>query len=157
IISSGTSSLSIQMTYDKKVLDEAINKMTGGELKPSEIVNGASGSGGPTEVRYRAHVAFSTLEELLVNLEKIHNRRKALVYVSDGYDFSPFQDARFGLMEPNSPFLQNAFKQMENSATSSDDSNQNQQLSPGQKMLAKQDEEFADADLARELGEVTRQ
>ena len=45
----------------------------------------------------------------LNNLEKVHNRRKALVYVSDGYDFNPFQDARLGLMDPNSPFAQNEF------------------------------------------------
>ena len=55
-------------------------------------------------MRYRAHVAFSTVKDLLNNLESVHNRRKALVYVSDGYDFNPFQDARLGLMDPNSPF-----------------------------------------------------
>ena len=33
------------------------------------------------------------------NLEKIHNRRKAVVYVSNGYDFNPFEGARYG--DPN--------------------------------------------------------
>src|SRR5919202_2452480 len=63
IVSSGPSSISVDMTYDRKRLDQAINKITGDGLKPSEIVQGASGSGGPTELRYRAHVAFSTMEE----------------------------------------------------------------------------------------------
>src|SRR5262245_48654011 len=41
IVSSGPSSIQVQMTYDKRRLDEAINKMTGAELKPEEIVNGS--------------------------------------------------------------------------------------------------------------------
>ena len=52
----------IDMTYDKTRLDEAIKKMAGNELKPTDIINGPSGSEGPSEVRYRAHVAFSTVE-----------------------------------------------------------------------------------------------
>ena len=109
IVSSGPSSIAMDMTYDKTRLDEAIKKIAGNELKPSDIINGPSGAEGPSEVRYRAHVAFSTVNELLDNLEQVHNRRKALVYVSDGYDFNPFQDARLGLMDPNSPFAQNEF------------------------------------------------
>ena len=57
---------------------------------------GAAGAEGPIELRYRAHVAFSTAYDIVSNLEKVHNRRKALVYVSNGYDFNPFEDARFG-------------------------------------------------------------
>ena len=66
------------MTYDKTRLDEAIKKMAGNELKPTDIINGPSGAEGPSEVRYRAHVAFSTVNDLLNNLESVHNRRKAL-------------------------------------------------------------------------------
>ena len=116
IVSSGPSSIAVDMTYDKTRLDEAIKKMAGNELKPSDIINGPSGAEGPSEVRYRAHVAFSTVNDLLNNLEKVHNRRKALVYVSDGYDFNPFQDARLGLMDPNSPFAQNEFARNQNQA-----------------------------------------
>src|SRR5712691_901807 len=99
MVSSGPSSLSIQMTYDRNRLQEAIKKITGNELKPNDIINGPSGPGGPSEIRYLAHVAFSTVEETLKNLEAVHNRRKALVYVSDGYDFAPFQASRLGLVE----------------------------------------------------------
>src|SRR5256714_3024979 len=114
IVSSGPSSIAVDMTYDKSRLDEAIKKIAGNELKPTDIINGPSGAQGPSEVRYRAHVAFSTVNDLLNNLESVHNRRKALVYVSDGYDFNPFQDARLGLMDPNSPFAQNAFARTQN-------------------------------------------
>src|SRR5262249_61516185 len=82
IVSSGPSSIAIDMTYDRNRLDEAIKKIAGNELKPSDIIQGPSGSEGPSEVRYRAHVAFSTVEDTLNNLEKGHNRRKALVDVN---------------------------------------------------------------------------
>src|SRR5437763_7762340 len=155
VVSSGPSSIAIDMTYDKNRLDEAIKKMTGNELKPSDIIQGPSGAEGPSEVRYRAHVAFSTVNDVLNELEKVHNRRKALVYVSDGYDFNPFQDARLGLMDPNSPFAQNEFARSQNqiNAQNSDGSASTPDPFSSQQ---KQNEEFADADLARELGELTR-
>src|SRR5262245_15940646 len=49
IVSTGTSSLSVQLTYDKRRLDEAIDKITGGELRPEDIINGSNSSQGPTE------------------------------------------------------------------------------------------------------------
>jgi len=111
IVSSGPSSISVQMTYDKRRLDEAINKMTGAELKPEEIIDqSGSAPGAPSEVRYRVGVAFKVVYELLQNLDKVHDRRKALVYVSDGYDLNPFEDSRLGLMDPSSPFLQNTMQ-----------------------------------------------
>ncbi len=90
IVSTGPSSLAIDLTYDKKRLDEAIKKISGNGLKPSDIIQGPEGAEGPSEVRYRAHVAFSTAYDILQNLEKVQNRRKAIVYVSNGYDFNPF-------------------------------------------------------------------
>src|SRR6266850_624805 len=154
IVSSGPSSIAIDMTYDKTRLDEAIKKIAGNELKPTDIINGPSGAEGPSEVRYRAHVAFSTVNDLLNNLDSVHNRRKALIYVSDGYDFNPFQDARLGTMDPNSPFAQNEFARSQNQMRQSDDGSA--QTDPFTQQQ-KQSEEFADADLARELGELTRQ
>jgi VWFA-related protein len=158
IVSSGPSSIAIDMTYDKTRLDEAIKKMAGSELKPSDIIQGASGAEGPSEVRYRAHVAFSTVNDLLNNLDSVHNRRKALIYVSDGYDFNPFQDARLGLMDPNSPFAQNEFAKNQNQVNAQNSANgsSNPQTDPFTQQQ-KQSETFADADLARELGELTRQ
>src|SRR6478672_3943176 len=154
IVSSGPSSIAVDMTYDKTRLDEAIKKIAGNELKPTDIINGPSGAEGPSEVRYRAHVAFSTVNDLLNNLDSVHNRRKALIYVSDGYDFNPFQDARLGLMDPNSPFAQNEFARTQNQNQNSDGSGNGTDPFTQQQ---KQSETFADADLARELGELTRQ
>jgi VWFA-related protein len=155
IVSSGPSSIAVDMTYDRTRLDEAIKKIAGNELKPTDIIQGPSGAEGPSEVRYRAHVAFSTVNDLLNNLDSVHNRRKALIYVSDGYDFNPFQDARLGMMDPNSPFAQNEFARSQNQMANSDGSSggRNDPFANQQK----QSETFADADLARELGELTRQ
>jgi VWFA-related protein len=160
IVSSGPSSIQVQMTYDKTRLQDAIKKMTGNELTPDDIINGTSGPGGPSEIRYRARVAFSTVEETLNNLEQVHNRRKALVYVSDGYDFIPFQAARLGLMDPSSPFAQNTMAQTQN-ALASQQAQQCGGTAPNptgsaNTIQATQQEEFADADLARELWELTR-
>lgn len=157
IVSSGPSSISVDMTYDKKRLDEAIKKIHGDGLKPSEIIQRATGSEGPTELRHRAHVAFSTMLEALANLEKVTNRRKALVWVSEGYDFNPFQDSRFGLHRPDSPFLQNTTNSLLNNQSdpSNPDQQQNPQLDPLSAAL-KQSETFSDADLAYELSEITR-
>ncbi|HYM22703.1 MAG TPA: VWA domain-containing protein, partial [Vicinamibacterales bacterium] len=114
IVSSGPSSIAQDLTYDRSRLDAAIQKIAGNELSPTDIIQGPSGAEGPSEVRYRAHVAFSTVNDALTQLEQIHNRRKAFVYVSDGYDFNPFQDARLGNMDPNSPFAQNEFARQQN-------------------------------------------
>src|SRR5215470_6952281 len=156
IVSSGPSSIAIDMTYDRNRLEEAIKKIAGNELKPTDIINGPSGAEGPSEVRYRAHVAFSTVYDLLNNLDSVHNRRKALIYVSDGYDFNPFQDARLGLMDPNSPFAQNEFARTQNQMAQSNSDGSSPQTDPMANQQ-KQSETFADADLARELGELTRQ
>jgi VWFA-related protein len=94
IVSTGPSSLSIDLTYDRKRLDQAISKITGSGLAPKDILDVPEGAQGPPEVRYRAHVAFSTANDIINNLAQVHNRRKAFIYVSNGYDFNPFQETR---------------------------------------------------------------
>lgn len=153
IVSSGPSSISVDMTYDRTRLEDAMKKMTGDGLKPSDIINGASGAGGPSELRHRAHVAFSTMEEALTNLEKVHNRRKALVWVSEGYDFNPFQESRLGLRDSSSPFLQNQTASMMNNPDGTAGANA---ANNPMAQMQKQSETFSDADLARELGDITR-
>ena len=94
IVSTGHSSISEQLTYDRQVLDSAIERITGGGLTPKEITEGMASSQGPAELRHRAHVAFSTVYDLMRNLEKVQNRRKAVIYISSGYDFDPFVEGR---------------------------------------------------------------
>lgn len=138
IVSTGPSSLAIDPTYDRKVLDESIKKITGNGLKPADIIQGAEGSDGPSEVRYRAHVAFSTAFDMLTQMEKINNRRKAVIWVSNGYDFNPFAESRLG----EDPVFGGRFGQTR------EEGKEQQGMT--------QQNQFADADLARELSEITR-
>jgi len=154
IVSSGTSSIAIDLTYDLKRIDEALKKVMGGALKPTDIIQGPEGQEGPTEVRYRAHVAFSSAAEMLENLSKIHNRRKALIYVSNGYDFNPFEKSRSGQAE----FFENRFGTQANPNANTnpdgttDPNATNSDINDPSRSGAK----FADADLVRELAELTR-
>ncbi len=154
IVSSGPSSISIDMTYDRRRLEDAINKMTGSGMKPSDIINRGTAGQGPTELKYNAHVAFSTMREALNNLEKVTNRRKALVWVSEGYDFNPFQDSRLGLRDPSSPFMQNQSAVMQNTVTNADGSTST--TPDSMTRYQQQQETFNDAELAYELAELTR-
>jgi VWFA-related protein len=145
VVSTGPSSIAIDLTYDQKRLDEAIKKMSGSALKPSEIIeSGGRGPEGLSEVRYRAHVAFSTAYDIVGNLEKVHNRRKAVIYVSNGYDFNPFEGARYG--DPN------IIGQKYESPSQRMGYDQGTDYDP----FSRQSNEFADADLQRELAELTR-
>ncbi len=161
IVSSGPSSILVDMTYDRARLEEAINKITGDGLKPSEIIQSNFG-GSLTELRYRAQVAFMTVMDTLANLEKVHDRRKAVVYMSDGYDFNPFAEARLGLMDPSSPFLQNVGQRdmnMIRSGLGLDNNSVDSVSSAAQDPLVQdmlRREEFSDADLAMEMAELTR-
>jgi VWFA-related protein len=148
IVSSGPSSIAIDMTYDRKRLDEAINKISGSGLKPQEIIETPDGSQGPPEVRYRAHVAFSTAYDVLEKMEQVHNRRKAFIYVSNGYDFDPFSKSR--AKESNE-----RYSAMSGGNSSSDGSTDNSQV-PETNPFSKTGNEFAAADLASELSELTR-
>jgi VWFA-related protein len=94
IVSTGTSSIAEPLTYDRQVLESAIERMKGEALKPEDIIQGSSGPQGPTELRHRAHVAFSTVYDMLRDLEKVRQRRKAVIYISSGYDFNPFEASR---------------------------------------------------------------
>ena len=44
---------------------------------------------------YRANVAVQTALSIIRVLEQIQHRRKAIVYVSAGYDLNPFEEMRF--------------------------------------------------------------
>ena len=155
IVSSGTSSIAIDLTYDLKRIDEALKKVMGGALKPTDIIQGPEGQEGPTEVRYRAHVAFSSAADLLDNLSKVHNRRKALIYVSNGYDFNPFEKSRSGQAE----FFENRFGTQTNSSagsSSGDGTDPNTGAGTDINDPSRSGNKFADADLVRELAELTR-
>ena len=153
IVSTGPSSIAIDPTYNLKRLDEAMNKISGGGLKPSDILQGGTTAEGPNEVRYRANVAMSTAFDMLQQLETVKNRRKSLIFVSNGYDFDPFRKGRNkaeaerqGLnTDPTSSSSDSGNNEGTSDSTTADDTD-----------LFGKTNIFADADLARELSELTR-
>jgi len=149
IVSTGTSSIAIDLTYDRTRMDEAANRITGGGMKPSEIIEQSANGETPAEVTHRAHVAFSTVYDLLHNLEQTHNRRKAVVLISEGYDFDPFTAARMGQATIG---LNNPNMQQQN-----DPNDPNSQTVDPRNDPMNMGNRFADTDLAIELNELTRE
>jgi VWFA-related protein len=149
IVSTGPSSISIDLTYDRRRLTEALKKISGSALAPKDILDVPEGSQGPPEVRHRAHVAFSTAGDMMRQLEQVHNRRKAFIYVSNGYDLDPFSKTRaknelerYGMLRDN----------VDNS--NGDSSNNSQD--PNDPALRGKGNQWAFADLVGELAELTR-
>lgn len=150
VVSTGYSSISQDMTYDKKRLVEIASKIQGSGLKPEDLVRAASTSQGPAEVKYRANTAFSTAYDILRNFSKIGNRRKIFVYLSSGYDFDPFAGAR------------QRYEAQRNSKDGSTDlglANPNQEVDPSllSNPFERQQNEFQNADLIQEISELTRE
>ena len=139
VVSTGTSSLAIDPTYDRKILEDVIARIAGGGLTPSEIIQGANTAEGPAEVRHRAHVAFTTARDMLLQLERIVNRRKVVIWISNGFDFNPFAESRLG----EDPVFGGRFGQTREQGRQDRD-----RFNHGH--------QFADADLARELADLTR-
>jgi len=96
-------------------------------------------------VMHRAHVAFSTAYDLLHNLEQTHNRRKAVILISNGYDFNPFEKSR--LKEELGPAMDSQDDGSGNSISSQ------QRLDPN---IQARGSQFADAELVRDMADVTR-
>jgi VWFA-related protein len=145
IVSTGPSSLAIDPTYDHKRLQDAIERISGSALQPNEIVEGPEGAQGPSEIRYRAHVAFSTAYDLVREFEKIQHRRKAFVYVSNGYDFDPFPRGRL-------KYQYERYGGYTGGVYDGEDINPEDPSA----IYRRQGQQFADADLVRELAELTR-
>jgi VWFA-related protein len=133
-VSTGPSSIEVQLTYDRKRLDQAISKFMGNGLTPNEIVAAPAGANGNAEIRHKAHVAFRTAWDILKNLEQVQHRRKAFIYVSSGYDFAPFETSR----------VKAAAARLGQPSENPD------------ALFARQGGQFSEADLAMELSELTR-
>ena len=111
VVSTGTSSISQQLTYDRQILEGISNRIAGGGLKPVDVINASNGVGPGSELRHRAHVAFSTAYDLVNNLQQITDRRKAVLFISSGYEFNPFETSR---LERQAEMLQQPAAALEN-------------------------------------------
>ena len=155
IISSGPSSLSIDMTYDRELLYAAGNRVMGDAMTVQEQVMAMETSQGPSEVLYRAHVAFKTARSVLKNLETVHDRRKVFLYLSEGYDFDPFPESRMY----SSPFQQQRLNDYGRLTNDQYDQLYGDLPDPSSdpfERFLRQGQQFANLNLSYEIAELTR-
>lgn len=96
MMSSGPSSISTGLTYDRKLITASAAKIRGSGLTSQEIFRTLETGQGPADVRNRAQMAFYAAYDVLGDLEQVANKRKAFLYISTGYDFDPFAEGRKG-------------------------------------------------------------
>ena len=95
VVSTGLSSIAIDVTDDRGLLDEAAARIMGGGFDPNELIeNFPPAPGGVPELRVRAQMAFNTMRDMIRSLETVQHLRKVVVYLSSGYDFNPFISER---------------------------------------------------------------
>ena len=160
IISTGPSSLSIDMTYDRGVLYGAMERITGDALSIADQIRQQEYSRGPTEVLWRAHVAFKTARDVLRNLEQVTDRRKAFIYLSNGYDFNPFPQSRL-YSTPSAGTRRNALDRVGQGSMTQGEFDQfygdyPDPLTDPFEQMSRMGQQFADADLAVEIAELAR-
>lgn len=159
IVTTGTSSYSHDLTYDRQVLESAVSRISGSALRSDEILRQSSLQRTNLELRHRANVAFMTAYDLMRNLEKVQHRRKAVIYVSSGYNFNPYQRTLFN------DLLRDSFRrgQMGNDGPCDDWCEQQQieqlreQFIHDPDFIATQSQmALAEADLIMQMRELTR-
>jgi len=94
MVSSGPSAIEIDPTLDHKLIASAATRIRGSAPTAAEIFKMVETSSGPGDIRFRAQVAFQTMYGLVESLDQIRNRRKAVIYISTGYDLDPFAEGR---------------------------------------------------------------
>jgi VWFA-related protein len=160
-VSTGYSSIATGIVYDQghRRFNEAIAKTMGGGMTPTELIDAQQSAEGPVGLRYQAHVAFSTAYDLLAQAEKITNRRKSFIYVSNGYSFNPFKDARYKKQQELYGGSSNQSSDGSNSSgdgSGTGDANNSNSNSTDENPFEKQGAQFAEADLISEIAELVR-
>ena len=91
VVSTGQSSIAIDVTADRSLLDEAAARIFGGGFSPNELIeNFEPDRQGVPELMVRARMAFNTMRNIIRSLETVQHLRKVVIYLSSGYDFNPF-------------------------------------------------------------------
>jgi VWFA-related protein len=106
VVSTGRSSLSLDLTDDRERLTNALKQIAGAGLAPADLLAAARSQPPFPEVRQRAHAAFSTAIDMLGAVAASRDRRKAVIYISNGYAFDPSGGgsvAKSAMDRPSSP------------------------------------------------------
>jgi hypothetical protein len=95
VVSTGPSSIAIDLTRDRAALSGVPEKIAGAALHPSEIVTKY-----PSEVRYRAHVTLATAYDVLKMLAAVPDTRKVFISISNGYYFDVWRGTSINATNP---------------------------------------------------------
>ncbi len=95
-VSTGFSSIEMDPAYDPshRRFNEVINKVMGSGPTFEDMINMEIGSDGLSELNHNVEVAFSTAHDMLVQMEELKGKRKAMIMISNGYSLDPFKDSR---------------------------------------------------------------
>jgi VWFA-related protein len=147
IVSSGYSSIEVDLMHDYgyQHIDAAIKKTAGSGMDSKEIVSAASTSQGPAGLRYMAHTAMKTANDILDKLALLNGVRKSFLFISEGYDFDPYKDSRLAAE-------QERYGSMSDPSGSGEGTNSTQISDPFQK----NGQQFSDSDLVADLAELIR-
>ena len=153
LISNGSASTAVDLTYNRAQLYSAVDHIIGSGLGPRDLIMTMQGGrDGPAELRWLAHRAFWTVNRLIENLESIVDRRKVLIYVSTGYDLNPFALQR--LHRDNAP--DRALRERPIDLIASRDEGFDPDLLDPIGRIERQGAVFADGELIGELNELTQ-
>jgi VWFA-related protein len=95
-VSSGFSSIEMDPAYDyqHRRFNEVINKVMGSGPSIEEMIRMQAGADGLAELNHNISIAFHAAKSLLTQMEDLHGKRKAFIWVSNGYSLDPFKDSR---------------------------------------------------------------
>jgi hypothetical protein len=85
VVSSGYSSIAERPTSDKKRVATAIQQVTGGGLRPNEILAAVTPGGDDEELRRRSHVSLATSYDAFRNFARVRAGRRVVIFVSSGF------------------------------------------------------------------------
>lgn len=158
IVSTGFSSVEVDLTYDvkKKRFNEAINKVQGSALSPQEIINASQTADGPSGVRHNTFVAFKTAYDMLDQASRIQNRRKAFIYISEGYNFNPYTQSRYKNMQDLYASATPRSDQVIPGQVGGDNSLSTDDIMRFRNPFETNGQQFSEADLIAALAELTR-
>jgi hypothetical protein len=91
--STGPSSIEVDLTNDRERVERAFTRMSGAALQAADLFRlSRQPSSQPDERSYRAEVALMTALDIAKNLEHVQHPRKALVYLTNGYEIPETQE-----------------------------------------------------------------
>jgi len=151
IVSSGYSSIAVDPVHDYgyRHLEEAIKKTAGSGMDSRQILTAASTSQGPAGLRYMAHTAMRTANSILDQLARFSGVRKSFLYISEGYNFNPYEESRLKIE-------QERYGRGSSVPPSDERGRERNPNDPQASPFAKTGQVFSEADLISDLAELIR-